>query len=153
MNRSLLGAAVLVATATACSAQDNTAPASVSAEQAGRAQLTVDVGAVTPIQGSVHIGVFQGDEAYRADQPVAFEIVPADAATVSATFELEPGEFAIKLFHDVNGDDELNMNMLGIPNEPFGFSNNAPARFGPPGYGATKFTVPEGASQHTITFQ
>jgi uncharacterized protein (DUF2141 family) len=45
--------------------------------------------------------------------------------------DLPPGTYAISLFHDLDGDAELNTNFVGFPKEPFGFS--APmGTFGPP---------------------
>jgi uncharacterized protein (DUF2141 family) len=34
----------------------------------------------------------------------------------------------VRLFHDSNGNGELDRNMLGIPREGYGFSNDAGAR-------------------------
>ena len=45
--------------------------------------------------------------------------------------DLPPGKYAISIFHDLNGDAELDTNFVGFPKEPFGFS--APmGKFGPP---------------------
>lgn len=46
--------------------------------------------------------------------------------------ELTSGSYAISAFHDINKDDKLNTNALGIPTEKYGFSNNARGWFGPP---------------------
>ena len=62
-----------------------------------------------------------------------------------------PGRYGIKLFHDVDGDGVMATNIMGFPTEPFGFSNNAPVRMGPPDFAAAAFAVgPNGAAQ-TIT--
>ena len=62
--------------------------------------------------------------------------------------DVAPGRYAVKLFHDRNGDGELATNLFGIPSEPFGFSNNAPAQFGPPAFADAAFDVGEvGAAQ------
>jgi uncharacterized protein (DUF2141 family) len=58
--------------------------------------------------------------------------------TVSSTDDLlvsignlPPGKYAISLFHDLDGDAEMDTNFVGYPKEPFGFS--APmGTFGPP---------------------
>lgn len=36
---------------------------------------------------------------------------------------LDPGRYAVMVFHDVNGNGELDRNFMGIPREPLGFSN------------------------------
>ena len=56
--------------------------------------------------------------------------------------DLPDGEYAIKLFHDENDNKKLDFNMLGIPKESYGFSNNV-GQFGQPDYKEAKFTVKE----------
>ncbi len=49
------------------------------------------------------------------------------------------GNYAIKVFHDENNNHELDSNILGIPTEDYGFSNNANAWFGPPSWEKANF--------------
>jgi uncharacterized protein (DUF2141 family) len=46
--------------------------------------------------------------------------------------DLPEGPLAISLFQDANANGRLDMNAMGIPTEPYGFSNNASGSFGPP---------------------
>ncbi len=50
------------------------------------------------------------------------------------------GDYAIKVYHDANGNDELDKNFLGIPKEDVGFSNNPSLRFGEPSYDEARFS-------------
>jgi uncharacterized protein (DUF2141 family) len=50
---------------------------------------------------------------------------------------LEAGNYSFRYFHDENNNKELDTNWLGIPNEGFGFSNNASGLFGPPDFEET----------------
>ena len=50
-------------------------------------------------------------------------------------------EYAIKLFHDEDGDDKINTNFLGIPKKSYEFSYNAKGFFGPPSFEKTKFQL------------
>jgi len=43
-----------------------------------------------------------------------------------------PGVYALRIFQDLNGNGKLDTGWMGIPSEPYGFSNNAMGRFGPP---------------------
>lgn len=52
-----------------------------------------------------------------------------------------PGKYTMAFFHDINKDEELNTNMVGIPKEPYAFSNNARGTFGPPSLEDQTFTV------------
>ena len=42
--------------------------------------------------------------------------------------------FAIGAHHDRNANEKLDKNALGLPTEPYGFSNNPKRGFGPPSY-------------------
>jgi uncharacterized protein (DUF2141 family) len=42
------------------------------------------------------------------------------------------GFYAVSGFQDIDGNLVMSGNFLGIPKEPFGFSNNAKGKFGPP---------------------
>lgn len=53
------------------------------------------------------------------------------------------GTYALSIFHDKNANGKLEKNFMGIPTEPYGFSNDAPAVFGPPKYDDAKFEVRE----------
>jgi len=51
------------------------------------------------------------------------------------------GRYSVKAFHDKNDNSKLDTNFAGIPIEPYGFSNNARGRFGPPPFDSAAFTL------------
>lgn len=53
------------------------------------------------------------------------------------------GEYSFSYFHDVNTNNKLDTNFMGIPKEPYGFSNNQKGRFGPPDFEESKITIKE----------
>lgn len=54
---------------------------------------------------------------------------------------LKPGKYAFKYFHDENSNKKLDTNLIGIPKEGFGFSNNAKGKFGPPSFEKMIFKI------------
>lgn len=50
------------------------------------------------------------------------------------------GEYSIFLFEDLNYNQELDLNFLGIPKESFGFSQNPSLRLSAPSFEQTAFT-------------
>ena len=62
---------------------------------------------------------------------------------VTAVFQhVPPGEYAVSVYHDEDGNGELNKKgPFGIPSEAYGFSNNPRAYFGPPDYEDCTFQV------------
>ena len=122
-------------------------PPTASAE--GKATLTVTVTNIAEHKGALMIAVY--DKAgYDADKQVAAGMVPVTADTVTTTFELPAGQYGIKMFHDVDSDGKMGTNPFGMPIEPFAFSNNAPAQFGPAKWDAAAFQVAAPAATQTI---
>ena len=68
------------------------------------------------------------------------------------TFEgLESGMYAVSLFHDENDNGKLDANFMGIPREPYAFSNNAKGFFGPPTFQDCQFEVVQGTKEIVIS--
>lgn len=101
-------------------------------------------------QGTVKMALSNSAQDYQGregDPPFRAASVAVNDKQATHTFSGLPyGDYALKLFHDTNGNDMLDTNFMGIPNEPYAFSNNAQARFGPPAYEKAKFSV---NSSHT----
>lgn len=57
--------------------------------------------------------------------------VDSNAEIVSVQLDLPAGEYLFSFYHDINNNGKLDTNFLGIPKEPFGFSNYSGS--GPPG--------------------
>ena len=67
----------------------------------------------------------------------------ATAGTVELRIRnVKPGTYAIAVFHDVNGNGKLDRSFIGLPNEPYGFSNDV-GRRGPPNFEAAQILVKE----------
>jgi uncharacterized protein (DUF2141 family) len=67
--------------------------------------------------------------------------------------DVAPGEYALSVFHDENGNGQLDTRFMGIPKEPFGASNDARGRFGPPKFDDARFVVDQGVVELTINLQ
>ena len=69
---------------------------------------------------------------------------PGDqSGTITLTFEdVAPGDYALAVMHDENGDGQMNMSPMGMPDEGFTFSNAA-AMQGMPTFEVHKFAVDE----------
>lgn len=57
------------------------------------------------------------------------------------TFQVPPGRYAIVVIHDENENQKLDRNLLGIPKEGFGFSNNPRVVFSAPSWQAASTEV------------
>jgi uncharacterized protein (DUF2141 family) len=59
------------------------------------------------------------------------------------TLDLPAGDYAIAIFLDKNKNGSLDKNLVGVPKERFGFSNNPTIRFGAPSFSECEFNVSE----------
>jgi uncharacterized protein (DUF2141 family) len=118
----------------------------------GEASLTVTFQGLKTSSGAVMMSLSASPEAY-ADKapPVATAAIPVTGPSATTVFkDLGPGVYAIKAFHDLNGDGKLNTNPFGIPTEPYAFSNNARGAMGPPSWAAASFEIKAGETGQTI---
>ncbi|MFK8043446.1 DUF2141 domain-containing protein [Congregibacter sp.] len=99
------------------------------------ADLTFSVTNVSEPVGQLMWVLYDSAEAYAGEgQPVVSAKSRLDSDSVRITLhDLVPGRYAIKLFHDANSNGELDTNLIGMPTEGYGFSNNA-GRMGPPSF-------------------
>lgn len=58
-----------------------------------------------------------------------------------ASVYLPAGSYGVIAFHDINGNEKLDTNMIGIPTEPYGFSNNARGLLSKPDHEETLVTL------------
>ncbi|CAN5362153.1 hypothetical protein BH10PSE2_BH10PSE2_03220 [soil metagenome] len=109
--------------------------------------LTFDTGAQT---GNVMVALFGSEDAYAGHgAPVAQTMVNVAAGQHVATFTVPAGDYAMKAFHDVDGDGKMGTNPFGMPTEPYAFSNNAHGNMGPATWTQAHFTV-AGPTAQTI---
>lgn len=99
------------------------------------ADLTVIVENVKNAEGMVRVGLFNNPATFPKT-PLVGQTIDAKAAkanTVSLTFKsVTPGTYAVSAYQDINGNQKVDKNFVGMPVEPYGFSKNARGMFGPP---------------------
>lgn len=114
------------------------------------ADLTVAFPSAAP-QGQIMVAVFNSEANYGGEgQPVQVAMLDVAAGQTSVTFDgLPDGDYAVRAFHDLNGDGKMNTNPFGMPVEPFAFSNNAVGNMGPASWERAKFAA-AGATAQSI---
>ncbi len=137
-------------------AAETTSPAHTYVDEAvkGSHHVTVTINNIKSEDGYIMAALFNSEDTFLGDGVVRAERVAVDDDHVSFSYDnLPEGEYAITVFHDEDSDSELDTGMFGIPSEPYGFSNDAPVRFGPPKWKDAKFTVAANGATQTITLK
>ena len=113
--------------------------------------LTLNISGFDASEGQIMVALFNSESDYEAETPLKGETVQVDADTITVKFnKLRMGEYAFKLFHDANGNGELDTDVLGIPAEDYYFSNDASDPFSAPEWSEAKFRLPHGRITRTI---
>lgn len=99
--------------------------ASTAAVQA--ADLEVRLQGLRSQDGSVRIAVVDGAAGWdgKAEPVAAQQLSPVDGEILPVRFpDLAAGAYAVMVFHDENDNGRLDTNLVGMPVEGYGFSNN-----------------------------
>jgi uncharacterized protein (DUF2141 family) len=90
------------------------------------ADLIVVIKGARPSTGTINCGVFRTADGFPENFLKAAQTIflkPGEPAECRFT-NLAPGQFAVAIAADANGNRKLDKNMLGIPKEAWGVSGN-----------------------------
>lgn len=108
-----------------------TAQAESKEKDTGKFDLKVRITNFKSYEGKVYAQLFntEGNVIKNIVEPILSKSDP-----VYTFADLPIGSYAIRIFHDQNSNGKLDKNLVGIPKERFGFSNNVMGKFGPPSF-------------------
>ncbi len=109
--------------------------------------LRVKVENIASAKGAIHVGIYR-DAVSFPKKKLAFAGKEVDVKNKGA-MEIEipglaPGRYALAVFHDLNGNGKLDTNLVGVPTEPYAFSNGAVAKWSSPTFEEAAFELPAG---------
>jgi uncharacterized protein (DUF2141 family) len=113
-------------------------------------QLTLTIEGFENTNGTAKIALIDSKENFSEETPFKGYNVGITGNRVVKTLVLPCGEYAVKVFHDENGNGELDKRILGIPAEAYGFSNDARDSMGPPEYEKTAFQLDSAGKELVI---
>ncbi len=127
--------ATLLSLACACAVPPKVSPPDATAS------LTIRVVGLTSADGHVRIAVFESEDSWLEN--AAYEaVLEASDPTVEWTIANLPlGDYAVAVFHDLNGNGLQDRNIVGMPTEPYGFSNEARSLLGPASWREAVFVI------------
>lgn len=116
------------------------------AQSPNSATLTVRILTARNGNGVIRIALFQSADGFPGDASKALRTQPAkidpQTLTAQAVFSGIPqGTYAVMVFHDENGNGKLDENLVGMPKEGYGASNNPPKKMRPPTFDEAKFSL------------
>jgi uncharacterized protein (DUF2141 family) len=105
--------------------------------------LSLHVGGVKSDNGNVCFAIYSNESSFLKFDKVYKS--GSQKAVIGSTYieieDLPDGDYAVAIFHDENGNKNLDTNMLGIPKEDIAFSKGKMKMFGPPKFDECAFTL------------
>lgn len=103
--------------------------------------LTIIISELKNDKGDIKIGLFNSEGSWNSkNEKFKGAIIKIKNKRSEWVIKNIPyGEYAIKFFHDENGDDRINTNFLGIPIETYGFYMSGISKYIPPSFNKAKF--------------
>ena len=98
----------------------------------------VTVAGVPSAEGHIYVALYRNAADFPKTNLADYtRKVPASAGLVKVDFaDLSPGKYAVAVFHDADGSGSITTSLLGLPQEAYGFGNDARGTFGPPSFAA-----------------
>lgn len=122
------------------------------------ADLTVTIGEFRSTQGSLLLTVVDSEAGWNYQaKPVAQEKLLvseklAKGKNLELKFTLPAGKYAVQVLHDENDNGKMDTNMLGIPSESYGYTNN-PVVMRRAHFSETVFELKEPSTAVTVRLQ
>ena len=103
----------------------------------GNISLEMEINNLQSNNGPLYIRILDGNE-----NPVIVGTSPVINYSSEISFDsIFPGKYAIQFFHDENENQKMDFNLIGIPKEKFGSSNDVKPILGPPKFEKMLFEI------------
>ena len=126
-------------------------PSAAFGESIGK--LIIDISGFPSSDGFAMVALNNSIESYKGGENAAIaktKVMVVDRKVQVVFTNLPYGWYGISLYHDENNNGKMDKNMMGIPKEAYGFSNNAKGFFGKPDYKDVKFELNSSEKQIDI---
>jgi uncharacterized protein (DUF2141 family) len=111
-----------------------------------KARLTVQVKGIVKPTGTVRLILFDDPNTFMSKDGSCYDDNLPVGAEDKVTFEVDnlpAGSYAAALYQDVNNNGKLDMNIIHIPTEPYGFCNEYRTKWSIPSFAKVQFEVSE----------
>ena len=113
---------------------------------ASRGKLIITITGCKNNKGDIKYIIFNKAEGFPSNTQKCFKrgsIQIKERRSLIVLDEIPFGQYAISILHDENNNEKMDFNLLGMPKEGYGVSNDANRTFGPPKYDEAKIVLNE----------
>ena len=106
------------------------------------ADLSLSVAEGPAAEATLYVALYADAASYAASKPLASQSLPMRNGQARVVFAgLAPGRYAVRAYADENGNGKLDTNLVGLPIERYGFSNDARGKLGAPDFEAAALGI------------
>ena len=128
--------------------------AKINEDVNGAAVLTLTITEIKDPRGLMSVALYNSENNYNQGRRIAGILAEVSGDKVVISYDgLPEGDYAVKLYHDVDSNGKMNTNLFGIPSEPYAFSNNAKGIMGPAPWIKSKFQIAASSNTHEISMK
>lgn len=98
---------------------------------------------VKTLKGNIKFGIFNSSKTFlnKGEEVVAYSKKVSSHTVTFYLKDLQEGDYAISIYHDINMDNKCNLSWLFRPVEPYAFSNNVRLKLFKPTFDDCKFSL------------
>lgn len=116
--------------------------------------ITITIKGIENKGGIMMIALFKEDDKFLKTPSFSQEVTISTETEIEVVFSSIPyRKYALSIFHDLNENGELDSNMIMIPKEPIGFSNDYFPKFGPPKFKNAAFDLDQVEIHMTVNLK
>jgi uncharacterized protein (DUF2141 family) len=117
--------------------------------------LIIEFDGLANNKGEVLAGLYNDAKKFPKENQALHNLKgkPSKKKCVIKALKLRYGEYGVAAMHDENGSGNMDYNLIGLPKEIYGFSNNKRPLFGPPGFKACRFVIDKPVVKIRITLK
>ncbi len=118
-----------------------------------KATLIITISNIEHNEGNINVIVFKGADGFPSDPKKAVytkTLAAKGSMIILKVPDLSYGSYAVVVLHDINKNGNADKNFLGIPTEPFGFSNYTSITQGKPSFEEVSFNVKSPRKEITV---
>lgn len=117
--------------------------------------LVIEFDGLPNDKGEVLVGLYNDPKKFPKENQAMHNLKgkPSKKKCVIKVIKLPYGAYGIAAMHDENKSGNMDYNLIGLPKEIYGFSNNKRPVFGPPGFKACRFVIDKPVVKIKITLK
>lgn len=116
------------------------------------AELEITFQGIASQKGTIRLAIYKSEKDFMDNNKADLVNVPvfSKPSLKYSLKNIKPGIYALAFFHDENDNFKLDKNIIGIPKEPYGFSNMPESKWRVPEFKEVLIIVKPGKNQIAV---